>query len=112
MRKPTLNTELVLEAPNRIADGGGGYSVAWTPVGTLWAELQPRSAREQVSGGRETTEVTHKITIRTAPANSPRRPSADCRFRSGGRVFEITGVAPLDGRNQFLTCWAVEGIPA
>lgn len=106
---PLLNTELVLEAPERVADGGGGFAVEWATLGTVWAEVASVSARERVHGGRETSTVTHRITIRNAPASSPRRPRADCRFRSGERLFAIRGVAPMDRRAKYLTCWAEEG---
>lgn len=112
MQKPVMNTELVLEAPQRLTDGGGGYATVWKPVGTLWAEIKSSSARERVAGGRAVSEVSHQITIRGAPEGSPRRPSPDCRFRSGGRVFEIRGVASTDVRGRYLTCWAQEGVSA
>lgn len=104
-----MNTELVLEAPNRITDSGGGHDVVWTPVGTLWAEMEAVSARESVAGGREASRVTHRITLRSAPRTSPRRPTAECRFRQGDRVFAIRGVADADAQRRFLTCWAEEG---
>lgn len=110
MAKPVLNTELVLEAPRQISDGGGGYRSVWSPIGTLWADVRPRSARETAVGVRSMSEVTHRIVVRAAPDDSPRRPTPDCRFRSGGRVFAIRGVAPQDGRGQYLTCWAEEGL--
>ena len=109
MQQPVLSTELVLEAPERTTDTGGGVSVVWTPVGTVWAELEPASAREGLAGGREVSRVTHKITVRSAPANSPRRPKPDCRFRAGRRIFAIRGVTDADARRQYLTCWAEEG---
>lgn len=109
MASPVLNTELVLESPERMVDTGGGIDIVWAPVGTHWADVEPMSARETLIGGREVARVTHRITIRSAPANSPRRPKADCRFRSGDRVFAIRGVADADRQNRFLTCWAEEG---
>lgn len=109
MAKPVLNTELVLEAPRQISDGGGGYQTVWSPIGTLWADIRPSSARESAVAARPVSEVTHRIVIRSAPEGSPRRPTPDCRFRSGSRVFSIRGVAPKDGREQYLTCWAMEG---
>lgn len=109
MAQPALNTELVLEAPSRITDTGGGQDIIWNAVGTLWADMEAVSARERVSGAREGSRVTHRITLRAAPANSPRRPTADCRFRQGGRIFAIRGVAEADERRRFLTCWAEEG---
>ena len=35
---PILNTELVLEEPQRIADGGGGFTTSWNPIGSPAAE--------------------------------------------------------------------------
>lgn len=110
MARPILNTELILEAPKRIADGGGGHQIVWSPVGTLWAEIRPGTARERLVGGREVSEISHRITIRAAPVSSPRRPTPDCRFRSGVRIFAIRGVAEADPRGQYLTCWAEEGV--
>ena len=109
MAVPAMNTELVLETPRRVADGGGGFAVVWAPVGTLWVDIRSIGARERVSGVREASRITHRITLRSAPANSPRRPTSEARFRQGERVFAIRGVAPADERNQYLTCWAEEG---
>lgn len=109
MASPVLNTELVLETPDRYSDTGGGIDINWAPVGTHWADVEAIGARETLIGGREVSRVTHRITIRSAPANSPRRPRADCRFRAGGRVFAIRGVAEADRQDRYLTCWAEEG---
>lgn len=105
---PTLNTELVLETPQRMPDSGGGFAVDWQPVGTHWAEVASVRAGERTAGEREVATVTYRITIRNAPPESPRRPRAECRFRSGDRIFAIRGVAPADRRDKYLTCWAVE----
>lgn len=110
MKKPVLNTELILEEPSQIADGGGGYDVVWQPVGTLWAEINSASARERRIGGRVVSELSHEIVVRGAPLGSPRRPSPDCRFRSGERVFAIRGVADADQRGRYLTVWAEEAM--
>lgn len=111
MRKriPKLATALVLEAPARVADGGGGWTVSWQALGTVWAELHPVSARERDSGGREVSGVTHRVTVRAAPEGSARRPSAEQRFRLGARLFAIRGVAEADDRGAYLKCWVEEG---
>ncbi len=109
MRVPVLNTELVLEAPVRATDSGGGVDLTWTEIGTLWAEVRPSASRERLSGGREVSRVTHKVLIRSAPVNSPRRPTAEARFRTGSRIFAIRGVAEADKRGKYLTCWVEEG---
>jgi len=112
MVKPVLNTELVLEEPQAMGDGGGGYVTVWSPVGTLWANIRSAAARERMQGGRPISEISHEITVRGAPVGSPRRPKANCRFRAGQRVFAIRGVAEADARGQYLTCWAAEEVYA
>jgi SPP1 family predicted phage head-tail adaptor len=106
---PRLSSRLTLEAPQRVADSGGGWQVTWQALGTLWAELRPVHGRETVSGARESTRVTHRVTVRAAPEGSPRRPVAEQRFRQGGRLFAIRGVADQDGTGAYLTCWVEEG---
>ena len=108
-RIPRLSQRLTLEAPDRMPDGGGGWQVSWTALGIVWAEVRPVSARERVVGGRETSQVTHRITIPSAPQGSPRRPLPEQRFRQGARVFVIRAVAEADHRHEFLTCWVEEG---
>ena len=112
MRRPIMNTELILEEPQQVADSGGGVETIWMPVGTVWAEVKASAARERVIGGREVSELSHQITVRGAPEGSPRRPSPQGRFRSGDRVFQIRGVANYDTRGRFLTCWAKEAVYA
>lgn len=106
---PRLAERLTLEAPQRTPDGGGGWQVTWTPLGTFWAEVQPVSGRERVVGGRETSRITHRVRIPSAPVGSPRRPAADQRFRQGDRVFDIRAVAEADERHGYLVCWVEEG---
>ncbi len=109
MTQPNLRHKLVLEAPSRVSDTGGGVTLIWTELGTVWADITPKSATERLSGERLSSRVTHRITIRSAPEDSPRRPTPECRFRRGARIFSILGIAEHDQRGAYLTCWAEEG---
>lgn len=106
---PLLNTELELETPVEVADGGGGVVIEWESLGTLWAEIAAIRGREEMTGGRGVSRITHRIIVRNAPADSPRRPRAEYRLRRGERIFAIRGVAPRDRRAAYLICWAEEG---
>ena len=46
MTAPRLNRILVLEAPERVADGAGGYDETWVAQGELWAVVRLRSGSE------------------------------------------------------------------
>ena len=107
-----LNRPLVLENPVEVADGAGGLTVSWVPLGVLWGEVKPSSGRE--IGGEEVliAAVGFRITVRGAVVGSPRRPRPEQRFRDGARVFVILAVTERDLSGAFLTCFAREEEPA
>ena len=106
MSAPRLNRQLVLEAPDVLHDGAGGYVKGWVPVGVLWAEIQSRSGRETAQSGAPISRMAYKITVRGAPVGSVQRPAAQQRFREGDRIFTIEAVAEADPNGRYLTCLA------
>ncbi|MEM6621574.1 MAG: head-tail adaptor protein [Pseudomonadota bacterium] len=109
MMGPSLDTPMLLEAPQRLVDTGGGTSIVWSALGTVWADIAAKSGRETVAGLRENARISHQITVRSAPIGSPQRPRPEQRFRLGDRLFAIRAVAPADGAGRHLTCWVEEG---
>ncbi len=112
MSTPRLNRKLVLEAPVRSADGAGGYTEAWTALGSLWAEVTARSGSERAVGGASVSRVGYRIVVRGAPEGSDMRPAPEQRFVEGTRRFVIRAVAERDERGQYLTCFADEEVAA
>ena len=112
MSAPVLNRPLVLEAPERLADGAGGFTLTWTALGTLWAEVVPGSGREAAGVEVTTAQVPYRITTRAAPIGSSQRPKAEQRLRDGARIFTILAVSERDARGQYLTCFAREEVSA
>lgn len=108
MSRPHLNRALTLEAPQRVSDGAGGFTVSWTPLGTLWAEVTARTGRETVQGGAAVSRMAFRIVVRGAPQGSPERPAPEQRFRDGGRLFTIQAVSECDAQGRYLTCFAEE----
>lgn len=107
-----LNRRLVLEDPVEVADGAGGLSVVWMPLGVVWGEVKPMSGRE-VSGEEVVlATVGYRITVRGAGVGSPQRPRPDQRLRDGSRVFVVLAVTERDPSGAFLTCHAREEEPA
>lgn len=107
-----LSRKLVLEAPQNVADGAGGFAQAWAVLGTLWGEVLPGSGREMVGGEVVLAAVPYNITVRGAPVGNPRRPKPEQRLRDGARVFTILAVTERDQDAQYLTCFAREEVPA
>ncbi|MDJ0859378.1 MAG: head-tail adaptor protein [Dinoroseobacter sp.] len=113
MKVPNLNRKLSLEERQQSPDGAGGFSEAWTPLGTLWAEIDHRTGRE--TARRPATAVsltTLRIIVRGAPVGDPSRPKPEQRFREGQRIYRILAVAERDPNARFLTCFADEEVGA
>ncbi|MGC9417790.1 MAG: head-tail adaptor protein [Rhodovulum sp.] len=111
-RPPILNRRLVLEAPERVPDGAGGYAETWVQRGVIWAEISPRTGGERAGEELTLARVPYRIVVRGAPPGAEARPSAGQRFREGARLFQIRAVAEADARSRYLTCFADEEIPA
>lgn len=111
MNAPQLNRALVLEGVVRTPDGAGGFTEAWTVLGTLWAEVLPGSGSDTLGEERMLSAVPYRVTVRGAPVGSGSRPKAGQRFREGTRLFLIQAVTERDPFARYLTCFAREEVP-
>ena len=112
MSVPNLSHALILEAPERVSDGAGGFVEGWIALGTLWAEITARTGRETAGKGAPISRVAYKIVVRGAPFGAPSRPKPEQRFREGARLFRILAVAERDPEGRYLTCFAEEEVAA
>lgn len=105
-----LLRRLVLESPERMPDGSGGFAVNWVPAGTLWADVTARTGREDFVGAAARPRTTYRIAVRGAPVGAPSRPRTDQRLREGARVFAILTVTEHDATGRYLEILAEEGV--
>lgn len=113
MKRPSLNRKLVLEEPQRVPDGSGGFNQVWVALGVLWAEVRAGTGREREAAGLFTVStVPYRITVRNAPHGAPSRPRPEQRFREGDRVFRIVAVTERDPQGMYLECFAREEVAA
>jgi head-tail adaptor len=101
---------LVLEAPETVPDGSGGFTVGWVPVGTLWADVTARAGREDFAAGAVRPRVRYRIVVRAAPVGAASRPRPEQRLREGARVFDILAVAEREADGRYLEIVAEEGV--
>lgn len=105
----SLTRKLVLEERRSAPDGAGGFFVSWVALGTLWAQVTPRSGTEFIAGLTLRSRVLHRIIVRAVPPGAPSRPRPEQRFREGGRVFDILSVTEADLSARYLEIEAEEG---
>ncbi|MEM9318317.1 MAG: head-tail adaptor protein [Pseudomonadota bacterium] len=106
MKQVRLNRRLTLEDPSPSPDGAGGFVQNWVPLGRIWAQVNPTSAREV--GDRSITR--YRIFVRRAPVGAPGRPRPDQRFRDGARVYHIEAVTETPAEPRLLMCYAYEEV--
>lgn len=107
-----LTRKLVLEAPQNVSDGAGGFAQVWLPLGTLWGEITAGIGRETVGAEVTVAAVPYRITVRGAAVGSPARPKPEQRLRDGARLFTILAVTERDQDAHYLLCFAREEVPA
>ncbi len=108
MTPPVLDRRLVLETPQQIPDGAGGYQTSWVALGTLWAQIRPGTGRETRGPAAPMSRVPYRIVLRAASPGSDARPRAGQRLREGGRLFAVLAVAEADPAGRYLTVQAEE----
>jgi SPP1 family predicted phage head-tail adaptor len=101
-----LSHRLMLEAPTRAPDGGGGASVTWSLVGEVWGAILSVSGGESVEADGVRGRITHEIWIRHRDGVVP-----EMRFVLESRVFDIQAVLEQGGRRRFLKCLVEERTP-
>lgn len=59
-----LRHRVTIQQKTRTADGGGGGSVDWSAVATVWAKIEPLSAFQRLKAEQLESCVTHQVSIR------------------------------------------------
>jgi SPP1 family predicted phage head-tail adaptor len=104
IRAGELKNRIDLQAPVKVPDGMGGMTQTWlTTVSSLSAAIWPVNAKELISGGRESTGITHRIRIRYRPNIRP-----SWRILFNGKYFNIISIINTNTENKALDIMAKE----
>jgi len=72
MSAPRATIPLVLESPEREADGMGGYRLVWRALGILYAQMRAGSGAERQGEVGAESVVPWRITVRGGRGRDPR----------------------------------------
>ena len=92
-----LRKRIVLEQPLSQADGAGGLTLSWQEFATIWAEILPRRASENLFAGQLENRASHKIMLRYLAGIDTKM-----RIKFGTRYFNIISILNVEERNKML----------
>jgi SPP1 family predicted phage head-tail adaptor len=95
----SLNRRITLQQGIPGSTSEGDATQTWTPLGDLWASVNPMSTQELLLAAQRSEEVTHIVTIRwraqfPAPEN--------LRILYGQRLFFVVGTQDPDEGHRTL----------
>ena len=94
-----FRTTLALEAASGASDGMGGEVESWATVATVFAHIEPLSAKSVYGAGQTLETVTHLITLRQGEDVR-----SGMRFTAGTRIFDILTVHDPDETGRYFQC--------
>jgi len=94
-----FRTELVLEQVDDVSDGMGGEVENWSAVATVFAHIEPVSARSLFGADQTLETVTHLVTLRHGEDVK-----SGMRFKAGTRIFDILTVHDPDETGRYFQC--------
>lgn len=101
-----LRKQVTIQAETSTPDGAGGYTVGWTNVATVWADIKPLSGNEPFVAGHLEGHVTHRVTMRYRTDIAV---TTDMRLLYGARLFNIRAVMNTDEQNHWWELLVEEG---
>lgn len=100
-----LRHRVSVQVVSQVVDGAGGTTDTWTTASTVWAAIEPASARdvERVFGAELHAPITHLVTMRYLSGLTHKH-----RLLFGSRVLQIRGMQNPDERNEWWIVAAEE----
>ncbi len=81
-----FNQILTLQTETKTSDGMGGFSYAWSDLGSFRGRISPLSAQERLIQDKNTMATTHRVFC------DPMTVTSENRIKWGSFYFEIEGI--------------------
>lgn len=104
-QRVTIQREATEKDQGYVADGEGGYVLRWIDIATVWAQVRPLSAKEQLFAAQLQEVRTHEITIRARSGID-----ASCRILFKCRPMNIRGAIVEDEIRNVMMMMVEEGV--
>ncbi len=105
-----LRHRVTLQARGIASDALGGQVQTWLDVATVWADVEPLSARALMAAQANRSELTHMVTIRYQVRFADPLYMATLRILYGKRGLNINGAIDVGERHKFIELLCSEGL--
>ncbi|MCE3233044.1 MAG: Transfer Agent [Rickettsiaceae bacterium] len=103
-----MRQTITFQSESTSSDSGGGVTLSWVDVSTVWAEIAPVTSMifssEKFSAGKIQGNISHIVTTRYLSGITSKM-----RILFGSRIFNIRSVININERSQWLKIYAEEG---
>ncbi len=96
MRIGELDKRILLQAPTRVSNDKGGFTITWSNIAPVWAKKWTVSSTEQAPNDRVEMVRVVKFCIRFRNVLK-----SSWRIKYGDLYYDITGIDP-DDKNEFI----------
>jgi len=102
-----LDKRVTIQARSESDDGGGGVTITWANVATVWASVAPGTGREFTAAQQTMPDLSHVVTVRYRTGLTAKH-----RFvyisRGTTRTFAIHAINDPLERHEHLVCFCEE----
>jgi len=100
-----LRHRVRIDKPVQTRNAAGAASIGWEEVATVWAAIEPLSAKEFIQSGAEQSKVVARIVMRR------RELPINYRLVHGANIYNLTGVLPdRDSGQEYMTVPVSTGV--
>ena len=102
-----------IQSPTRTSDNGGGASIAWTKVATVYADIKEKRSDETTFADKLRDKLESVVRIRYRQDVTTANRLVQTYSRNGvqtTRTFTIKGVLNVENRFKFLELDVEEGV--
>lgn len=100
-----LRHRVTIQSKTESQDAYGEATYTWATVVTVWAAVEPLTAREFISGRAELQEVTTRIRMRSRDDVTP-----EMRCTWNGHTYDIESVIRIEERDIEMELLCTEAI--
>lgn len=108
VRAGRLRHRVTLQSPAGSRDALGERTTTWTSVATVWADVEPLTARELFVASQAQSSVTQRVTIRHSATVAA--VTGAWRVLFGSRVLVVDGVRNPHEANEVIELLCTEGL--